>query len=66
MAKSLYEMAQEIIDKRGGEAYKRAWLERWLTNPDNEDEFLALLLKKQMAEAAKKQKDSSKPKKINL
>jgi hypothetical protein len=63
---SLFEMAEDIIDKRGGDAYKRAWLERWLTEPKNEDEFLALLLKKQMAEAAKKNKDSKKPKKINL
>lgn len=62
----LYEMAQQIIDKRGGDAYKRAWLERWLSDPDHEDEFLSLLLKKQLADAAKKKKDSSKPKKINL
>jgi hypothetical protein len=62
----LYEMAQQIIDKRGGDAYKRAWLEKWLSDPDHEDEFLSLLLKKQLADATKKKKDASKPKKINL
>lgn len=62
----LFEMAQQIIDKRGGDAYKRAWLERWLSEPDHEDEFLSLLLKKQLAEAAKNKKDKNKPKKIDL
>lgn len=63
---SLFDMATEIIDKRGGDEYKRQWLERWLSDPEHEDEFLSLLLKKQMAEAAKKKKDSDKPKKIKL
>ena len=63
---SLFEMAQEIIEARGGDKYKRAWLEEWLSKPENESEFLELLLKKQMAEEAKKKKDSLKPKKINL
>ena len=62
----LYEMAKQIIDKRGGDEYKRAWLERWLSDPDHEDEFLSLMLKKQLADAQKKKKDTSKPKKINL
>lgn len=63
---SLFEMAQKIINNRGGDEYKRAWLERWLSDPDHEDEFLSLLLKKEMAEAAKKKKETSKPKKIDL
>lgn len=63
---NLYEMAQQIIDKRGGDEYKRAWLERWLSDPDHEDEFMSLLLKKQLADATKQKKDQSKPKKINL
>lgn len=63
---SLYEMAEKIIESRGGDAYKLAWLERWLTDPKNEDEFLSLLLKKQLAEASKRKKDVSKPKKIDL
>ena len=63
---SLFDMATEIIDKRGGDEYKRRWLERWLSDPEHEDEFLSLLLKKQMAEAAKKKKDTDKPKKIKL
>ena len=62
----LYEMAQKIIDNRGGDDYKRAWLERWLSDPDHEDEFLSLLLKKEVAEAAKKKKPGTKPKKIDL
>jgi len=62
----LFDMAQQIIDARGGEAYKRAWLERWLSDPDHEDEFMSLLLKKQVAEATKKKKTTDKPKKIKL
>ena len=63
---TLQEMAQDIIDKRGGDAYKRAWLERWLSDPDNESEYLSLLLKKELNEAVKKKKDTNKPKKIDL
>lgn len=63
---TLFEMAEKIIEKRGGDAYKQAWLERWLSDPDNESEFLSLLLKKQLNEAAKKKKDTTKPKKIDL
>ncbi len=63
---SLQQMAEDIIEKRGGDAYKRAWLERWLSDPDNESEYLSLLLKKELNEAIKKKKDTSKPKKINL
>lgn len=62
----LYEMAKQIIDKRGGDEYKRAWLEHWLSDPDHEDEFMSLLLKKQVAEATKKKKTTDKPKKIKL
>lgn len=63
---SLQQMAEEIIEKRGGDAYKRAWLERWLSDPDNESEYLSLLLKKELNEAVKKKKDTSKPKAIKL
>lgn len=63
---SLFEMVEQIIEKRGGDKYKREWLERWLSDPDNESEFLSLLLKKQLNEAAKKKKDTAKPKKIDL
>lgn len=63
---SLFEMAEQIIKKRGGDKYKREWLERWLSDPDNESEFLSLLLKKQLNEAAKKKKGAAKPKKIDL
>lgn len=63
---TLFDMAQEIIEKRGGDKYKRQWLEHWLSDPDNESEFLSLLLKKQLNEAAKKKKEQTKPKKIDL
>lgn len=63
---TLQQMADEIIEKRGGDAYKRAWLERWLSDPENESEYLSLLLKKELNEAVKKKKDTTKPKAIKL
>ena len=63
---TLQQMADEIIEKRGGDAYKRAWLERWLSDPENESEYLSLLLKKELNEAVKKKKDATKPKAIKL
>ena len=66
MMATLFEMAEEIIDKRGGDEYKRKWLQHWLSDPDHEDEFMSMLLKKQVSEAAKKKKDAGKPNKIKL
>lgn len=60
---TLYELAEQIIEEKGGDAYKMDWLRRYLSDPANEDAFLGELLKKQLADSVKKPK-VAKPKKI--
>jgi hypothetical protein len=61
---SLFEIAEKIIEEKGGDAYKETWLRQYLSDPDRESEFMAELLKKQTAEALKKAKDKTAPPKI--
>lgn len=61
---SLFEIAEKIIEEKGGDSYKEEWLRRYLSDPDRESEFMAELLKKQTAEALKKAKDKTAPPKI--
>ncbi len=56
MAKTLIEIAESIIEEKGGDEYKTQWLRRYLSNPDNEDEFMGEWLKKQLADSIKKPK----------
>lgn len=53
---TLIEIAEMIIEEKGGDEYKIAWLRRWLENPENEDAFMADLLRKQLADSLKKPK----------
>ena len=61
---SLFEIAEKIIEEKGGDSYKEEWLRRYLSDPDKESEFMAELLKKQTAEALKKAQNKALPPKI--
>lgn len=61
---SLFEIAEKIIEEKGGDAYKEEWLRQYLSDPDKESEFMAELLKKQTAEALKKAQTRIAPPKI--
>lgn len=60
---TLYELAEQIIEEKGGDDYKMKWLRRYLADPANEDAFLGELLKKQLADSVKKPKREA-PRKI--
>lgn len=61
---TLIEIAEKIIEEKGGDEYREYWLRRYLSDPANEDAFLGELLKKQLNESVKKPKTASAPKKI--
>lgn len=61
---TLIEIAEKIIEEKGGDEYKESWLRRYLSEPKNEDTFMAELLKKQLNESVKKPARAV-PKKIN-
>ena len=58
---SLFEIAEKIIEEKGGDAYKEEWLRQYLSDPDKESEFMAELLKKQTDEALKKAQNRTAP-----
>lgn len=60
---TLIELAEKIIEEKGGDKYKEDWMRRYLSDPANEDSFMAELLKKQLADSVKKPK-THKPGKI--
>lgn len=69
MTKSFVEIANKIIEERGGDAYKETWLRTWLSNPDNEDKMMqSLLIKELTAEATRRSKKPKveMPKEIKL
>lgn len=60
---TLMEIAEQIIEEKGGDKYKVEWMRRYLSDPANEDAFLGELLKKQLADSVKKPKKEA-PKRI--
>lgn len=60
---TLIEIAEKLIEEKGGDKYREEWLRRYLSDPMNEDAFMAELLKKQLNESIKKPKREL-PKKI--
>lgn len=61
---TLFEIAERIIEEKGGDAYKEEWLRQYLSDPDHESEFMSELLKKQTADAVKKAQNKNIPPKI--
>ena len=62
---TLLEIAEKIIEEKGGDEFREAWLRKYLSDPDNLSEFLGDLLKKQLANSAK-QAPKNVPKKIGI
>jgi hypothetical protein len=60
MAKTLFELAEDMID----DAKKKAWLEKYLADPACFDKFMELWLQKTTAEGIKKKPAPNKPPRI--
>lgn len=58
----LLEIAEKIIEEKGGDKYKRQWLESYLSVPENLDDFMAQLLKRQITTTVKGQSKKKPPK----
>lgn len=50
---SLIELAEKIIEEKGGDEYRMAWLKEYLADPVHMDDFMVELLKKQLADSVK-------------
>lgn len=50
---TLIELADKIIEEKGGDEYRMAWLREYLSDPQKMDDFMAELLKKQLADSVK-------------
>ena len=50
---TLIELAEKIIEEKGGDEFRMAWLKEYLSDPTKMDEFMAELLKKQLADSVK-------------
>ncbi|MCQ2075961.1 MAG: hypothetical protein MJZ20_02860 [Bacteroidaceae bacterium] len=54
---SFVEIANKIIEERGGDEYKESWLRAWLSQPENEDKMMqAIMMKELSAEMSRKGK----------
>lgn len=50
---TLIELAEKIIEEKGGDEFRMAWLKEYLSDPARMDDFMAELLKKQLADSVK-------------
>ena len=60
---NLVELAEKILAERGAD-YQERWLRRYLAQQENEDAFMAELLKKQLSESVKAKPKAKMPEKI--
>lgn len=57
---TLIELAEKIIEEKGGDEFRMSWLKQYLSDPTKMDEFMADLLKKQLADSVKNSSKGNK------
>lgn len=57
---TLIELAEKIIEEKGGDEFRMQWLKQYLSDDANMDKFMAELLQKQLVDSVKNQNKGKK------